>query len=525
MRGAKIDALVQLNFGTEETAPPKNRAAWASRRISRIGRTVIPAKLMAEAAIVGSEIDAFVSRYNLNLDRFRFDDPTVKFPKNTSLVSHWGLRDTMTELNGTKDALPKQRAILDLMRRVVDGEIPRAVLDDPSVTWNIPKGTITVGGKTSKAKGHGALRWEHFRDMWKVQRKIDPYTPHGNVIDNKFNEEREIPEETIVGILTDIVSSPLAERVGRFVRDRLDRDLEPFDVYFTDFESGGTAKPKLAFDIRKKYPTAQALQDAIPDVLRKLGWKRDRAAWIASRIRVDNSRSAGHAWPPHTPSDIQLLRVRVDKTGCDEINFDTFMHELGHCVEGVVSSYEMDYRALWGVPNTAFSEGFAFTFQDRSDQILGRKRKPNRDHETLKRFWEPFEIAGAALTEIRFFHWLYKNPNATAIQMMKSIRRIGDEVWGEYYARIFGNNGHGLMSVYSHILWGDFYLADYPLGYVIAYQIRKHLEGKSLSNEVERICGIGDLYPEQWMRAAVGKPISVKPLLDDTRAALKRLGY
>ena len=68
-------------------------------------------------------------------------------------------------------------------------------------------------------------------------------------------------------------------------------------------------------------------------------------------------------------------------------------------------------------------------------------------------------------------------------------------------------NGHGLMSVYSHILWGDFYLADYPMGYVIAYQIRKHLERQSRSpKEVERICKHRlHLYPESvdaWRRWA-----------------------
>ena len=69
------------------------------------------------------------------------------------------------------------------------------------------------------------------------------------------------------------------------------------------------------------------------------------------------------------------MRVRVDKRGCDEINFGTFMHELGHCVDGVLTSYEMDHKVLWGVPNTAFTEGFAFTFQDRADDIEALSRE------------------------------------------------------------------------------------------------------------------------------------------------------
>jgi hypothetical protein len=313
--------------------------------------------------------------------------------------------------------------------------------------------------------------------------------------------------------------------VGRYIADTLGRALEPFDIYYRDFGQGAR-KERLRYDIRRRYPSALALEEAIPDVLVKLGWRKDRARWIGARIRVDNGRSAGHAWPPALDVDRQLLRVRVDKLGCSEMSFETYMHELGHCVEGVLSSFEMDFHCLWGVPNTAFTEGFAFTFQDCTDQILGRRsRRKGAPAQTLRRFWEPFEIAGSALTEIRFFHWLYRHPDASAAEMQTAIRELGDEVWQEFYARVFGPESHGLLSVYSHILWGDFYLADYPMGFVIAYQVRKYLEDKPLADEVERMCALGRIYPDRWMKAAVGEDISVKPLLDDTRAALDALGY
>ncbi len=526
-RRSKVAAVAQLNFGTDDRSSPRSRSGWAARRLGDIGREVIPAGFLADLSLAQTESDRFISAYNLHLDRFDFGDSQIRFPAGTRLISHWGLRDTMTQLNGEKKSLPKQRAILDLMRRVVDGEIPAEVLDNPRVRWDIARSRIRENGKSRPAEGHGPLRWEKFRKVWRARLKIDPYTRHGNVIDNKFLVEREIAEEKVVKVLTEIVSSPLAERVAPWIRDRLGRDLEPFDVYFRDFHSSGPGKPKLRYDIRKRYPDSAALHSAIPDILGKLGWKRDRARWIASKIRVDNGRSAGHAWPPANDHDLQLLRVRVDAKGCDEINFETFMHELGHCVEGVLTSYDLDFKALWSVPNTAFSEGFAFTFQDRTDEVLGRRRPGGvaADVTTLLRFWEPYEIAGSALTEIRLYHWLYENRGASASRILRAVRRIGDEVWDEFYARIFGAAGHGLMSVYSHMLWGEFYLAEYPLGYVLAYQVRKHLEGRPLAKDMERICALGRIYPEDWMKAAVGQKISVEPLLDDTRAALHRLGY
>ncbi len=529
-RRFKIAAVVQLNFGTDETGAPRTRAGWAARRLSRVGREVIPAELSAQYASAAGAVDRFISGYNLHLNNIEFGDKRVRFPKGTRLIAHWGLRDYMMSLNGGRNALVRQQAIMGLMRQVVDGEVPAELLDDPQVSWDVPRGRIRRAGQKSwrKVSGQGALRWEKFRKVWQAQRAIDPYTRHGNLIDNKFLDEREMPEEMVVGMLTDVLASPLAERVACFMRDQLGRELQPFDIYHCDFESDGPGKAPLPYDIRKRYPTAAALNDAIVEILVSLGWRKKRAQWIRDRIRVDNGRSAGHAWPPQHEHDLQLLRVRVDKGGCDELNFETFMHELGHCVEGVLSSYEMDYKILWGVPNTAFTEGFAFTFQDRTDQVLGRgseKQGAAADRQMLMRFWEPFEIGGAALTEIRFFHWLYDNPDATARQMMRAMRKIGDGVWQEFYARILGPDGHGLLSVYSHILWGDFYLAEYPVGYLIGHQVRRHLQGKSLPREMERMCALGEIGPQSWMRAAIGQKISVKPLLDDTDAALVRLGY
>jgi hypothetical protein len=81
------------------------------------------------------------------------------------------------------------------------------------------------------------------------------------------------------------------------------------------------------------------------------------------------------------------------------------------------------------------------------------------------------------------------------------------------------------MSVYSHMLWGRFYLAEYPLGYIIAYQVRRYLRGRTdLAAEMTRMCRLGDIYPDAWMSAAVGERVSVEPMLQDAAVALERLG-
>jgi hypothetical protein len=81
------------------------------------------------------------------------------------------------------------------------------------------------------------------------------------------------------------------------------------------------------------------------------------------------------------------------------------------------------------------------------------------------------------------------------------------------------------MSVYSHMLWGDLYLAEYPLGYIIAYQVRRYLRGRDLPSEMTRMCQLGAIYPDAWMMEAVGDVVSVEPMLSDAEEALGRLGY
>jgi len=518
LRTFRVAALAQLNFGSDDLSPPRTREGWAARRLSRVGRTVIPAELCAEASMRGAEVDRFVTGFNLHLDKIDYADPSVRFPPDTVRISHWGLRDYMTGLNGQENALPRQRAIRDLMRRVVDGEIPTQMIGNAQARWRQSEGTIHEGGAVRAATAMGPLRWDQFKKVYDVQRRIDPHTAYGNIIDNKFKLEREIPEAKVVKILTDVLAAPVAAKVARYVERRLGRPIEPHDIYFRSFQ-GGAKRAPLAFDIRKRYPDAKSLTDAIPGILVRLGFTKERAKWIGDRIQVDNSRSAGHAWPPGTSRDVARLRVHIERGGVTEESFAVFMHELGHCTEQVLTSYAMDYKALWGVPNTAFTEGFAFTFQDKADAILGRKQGADAGVTLLQRYWEVFEISGPALTEIRFFHWLYGHPGASAADMHAAIRRIGDEVWAEYYARIFGAEGHGLMSVYSHILWCSFYLADYSMGYVIAYQVRKYLATRKFAPEMERLCALGAIYPETWMKAAVGQAISAEPLLRDVARA------
>jgi hypothetical protein len=528
LRDSHIAAAIQLNFGglADDPADVRERttAEWAALVLGRVGVELVPPALQQERAAVGSQAEAFVNGYNLFPGQYDFGDPAVSFPAETRLISHWGLRDYMTNLTGTPGALPRQRAILGLMERVVRGEVPAEVVDNPSARWNLAAGTIGQNGTSQPARGEGARRWEPFARVFQVQRAIDPHLRRGNLVDQLFLEERRMPEAQVEAMLVELLSSPLIGRIARYVERRTGRPIEPFDIYFKAFQDETPDTPRLDALIRGRYPTRAALQEDLPNIIAGVGFGSAEAQAISAHIRIDNARGAGHAWPPSTEDDQQLLRMRVPPTGVDLQEFLTFMHELGHCVEGVLSSYGMPYHLLWGVPNTAFSEAFAFTFQDLALEVLGERNTRDEDVQTLQRVWEAYEIAGPALAEMRLFRWLYAHPDAGAAEIHQAIQSIGDALWAEFHAPVFGTHGYGLMSVYSHMLWCEGYLPNYPLGYIIAYQVRRHLRDRDLAGEMMRMCRLGAIYPDAWMIEAVGSPVSVTPMLVDAAEAAGRLG-
>ena len=68
------------------------------------------------------------------------------------------------------------------------------------------------------------------------------------------------------------------------------------------------------------------------------------------------------------------------------------------------------------------------------------------------------------------------------------------------------------------------YLPDYTLGFLIAFQIARHLRHGDFAPEVERIARQGCLTPDAWMRGAVGQPVSTEPLLSEARRVMDSLG-
>jgi hypothetical protein len=460
------------------------------------------------------------------------------FPPGLRLLSHWNLRDEIKSRYGDPDGLARQRLIASVMEHIVRQTIPAAVVNNPLVDWTPETGAVTASAVKDVPAPAGARpvpspdrepdeRYRRWLGVFHAERATVPYHPgEPTLVDRRFNRDREIPVAEFTALLESVLASPLGERVGKLVAQRLGRPLEPFDIWYAGFTPAGRL-PEAQLDelTKKRYPTAEAYAADMPRMLVELGFSPERARFLAARIAVEPARGSGHAMGPRRRDDKAHLRTRVGATGMDYKGYNIAVHEMGHNVEQVFSMHTVDHTLLQGVPNTAFTEALAFVFQARDLQLLGVGRPdPTADDlRALEVFWGTREIAGVALVDIAAWRWLEAHPEATPAQFREAVVGIARDVWNRYFAPVFGVRDVALLAIYSHMVDSGLYTPDYPLGRLIAFQIEQHFKTLPgpMGPEFERISQLGNLTPDAWMRRAVGAPISAEPLLQATRRALE----
>ncbi len=358
-----------------------------------------------------------------------------------------------------------------------------------------------------------------------VRKAVDKFYPqYPTYISRKFDLEFEISEKEIENLFVELLSSPTVKKVANLIQKRLNRPLEPFDIWYDGFKARSLLdEAKLTEITRSKYPNNEAFAKDLPNILMKLGFSSDLANFIASKVEVDPARGAGHAWGAQMRSEKAHLRTRIPPEGMDYKGYNIAIHEFGHNVEQTLTLQKVDYYMLNGVPNTAFTEAMAFIFQKRDLQLLGISNPdPNAKYlDVLDNFWSAYEIMGVALVDMYVWNWLYKNPNATPEELKQAVISIAKDVWNKYYAPVFGIKDEPILAIYSHMIDYPLYLPAYPLGHVIEFQIEKYIEGKNFAEELYRILTQGRLTPQIWMRNAVGSDISVKPMIESAEEALK----
>jgi len=530
----RIAFVALLNFPQVEptTAGDLTRRQWAAARLVQGLALRVPGDVKAAVTRAYAEAEDYIARYNIRLAALATPDGQRPFPDGPTLISHWGLRDHIKALyNDPKGNLEAQRLIYRVMERIIRQEVPEPVLAQREIEWDPVNNRVRPAGTDqawSAADREPDRRYRKWMDVFQAERGQDRYTPrYPNHIARRFLWDRELPEETVEGLLRDVLSAPVARDVAARIRRRLGRALEPFDIWYDGFKARSAYDPAtLDRIVRERFPTLEAFARDLPNLLQGMGFTADTARFLADHVEVDPARGAGHAMGAGMRTDSAHLRTRVPREGMDYKGFNIAMHELGHCVEQVFTLNRVDSVLMAGVPNTAFTEAFAFLFQDRDMQVLGLGA-PDAKTQALRAvdtYWMTFEIAGVGLLDMLSWRWLYAHPEAGPEEFRQAVVDLAVGIWNQYYAPVLQVRDSPVLAIYSHLVAYGLYLPDYPLGHLIQFQIEEFLEkGHRLAPEMERMCVQGRLPPQRWMLGAVGEPLSASPLVAAARKGLQVL--
>ena len=529
----KLAFVVLLNFpiyalnAKLELGENWSRLEWAQARLADLFDTRFPASISQELSRVYVQADDYIANYNIYMNNLVTANNERLFPQGLALITHWGLRDELKSHYTQADGLDKQKMIYAVMEHIIRQDIPKVVINSELFDWDPFDNIVYKNGEPQDVEPEPNVRYEKLLAVFHAEQKVDHYSPNlPTKMDRQFKANREIPEAEFQALISSVLKAPVAKEIAQLISKRLGRELQPFDIWYDGFKArSGVNEAELDQIVGERYPSVAAFQQDLPNILQALSFETETADFLQSKITVDPSRGAGHASGAMRRADNAHLRTRIPQGGMKYKGYNIAIHELGHNVEQVFSLNKMDHYMLNGVPNNAFTEAFAFVFQSRDLDVLGIEQA-DTDAEYLKAldtYWSTCEIAAVGLVDMRVWHWLYENPDASPAELNEAVNRIAKEVWNEYYYPLTGVKDAIILGIYSHMVAYGLYLPDYSLGHIIMFQIEDYLKDKNLGREMERMCRIGRLTPDAWMRQAVGSPISAQPLIDAAEMAVKEI--
>ena len=516
----KLAFITIINFPhytlEEKNTLGKNwtRQEWAYARMGDIFTTRVPAEVNARMAQANANAENYIADYNIYMGNLRTEDGRQLWDNDKILLSHWNLRDELKALYGAENGQEKQEMIYQVMQRIVSQTIPQKAINNPDFIWQPFSDEIE--------ENEPYIRYQKILDIAQAYFAEDAYCPSmpTGIIRN-FEGGVEIPAAELDSLFRALVGSKQVAQVATIIRERLGRDLRPYDIWYDGFKARAALnEDELSAQTRQLYPDANAFAADMPRLLQQMGFYSEDARAIARHIVVEPARGSGHAWPCLGRKEEARLRTRIPSNGMDYKGYNIAVHEFGHCVEQVLDMYFIDHYMLSGVPNTAYTEASAFLWQHRDLQLLPGAQMGNGindPNEVLDQFWSMYEIMGVSLVDMAMWKWIYAHPKASAKELCEATQQIAKEIWNQYYEPVLGEHDCILLAVYSHMVNAPMYLPNYPLGHIVQYQLEEHLaQSKNqleFAQEYMRIYRLGRLTPKQWMIEAVGEAPSIEPIL------------
>lgn len=530
----KIAFIIALNFPYYSTEEKNELGArwtslqWGYARLGDVFSSRVPSELVQQASKVAADGEAYIADYNIYMGNILSDDNIRLFPESMVLLSHWNLRDEIKANYANKETGYKKQAIIyRVMQRIVDQTIPKVVINSGKQDWNPTSNEVFVSGTKTEAEAETDGRYQQILNNFHIYQAFDRYNPSmPTAIQRAFSVGMQIPQPEVQKLFNEFLSSPQVQGVAAIIKKRLGRDLQPWDIWYDGFKARSSINEESLNAItEKKYPNAATLEADLANMLLKLGFTKEKATFIASRISVDPARGSGHAWGASMKSEKAHLRTRIPETGMNYKGYNIAVHEFGHNVEQTISLNDVPNYLINGVPNTAFTEALAFVFQERDLFLLNMKdSNPEKDYlKTLDIFWSVYEIMGVSMVDMKMWQWLYANPNSSATELRDAVLQITKDVWNTYYAPVFGIKDQTILGIYSHMINSPMYLPNYAFGHLIHFQLEEHFKTHEFAPEVQRIFALGQLTPNEWMKQAVGTQLSNEALLTATEIAVEKM--
>ena len=204
-------------------------------------------------------------------------------------------------------------------------------------------------------------RYAMLQKTFFAAKKADPYSPTApTLIARRFEEDREIPEARVKGMLEQVVTSPLVAQTAKTDSSRV------WAVRSSHLTSGTTVSvpaahtPKRSWMhiVAKRYPSAEAYQKDIPNLLDEAGLLA-RAGAISGQHTLPWTRRAAPAmpWARGCARRKPICARVIDKNGMDYKGFNVAVHEMGHNVEQTFSLNDVDHTLLHRRPQHGIHRG------------------------------------------------------------------------------------------------------------------------------------------------------------------------
>ncbi|HEX7502237.1 MAG TPA: hypothetical protein VF451_02360, partial [Acidobacteriota bacterium] len=258
-----------------------SREQWAFAREAGSNNTRIPAAVNQKVSAMMADAGRYISDYNIFMGGLVDGHMKTWFPADMKLISHWGIRDELKARYGDPQGLAKQEMIYQVMQRIIRQEIPSVMVNSGKYQWNPATNKVYDRGREIAAAREADIRYKTFLDTFQAMRLVDAYSPlYPDHISRSFDIGREIPEKEVEAMFRELLASPQVKKVAALIRKRLGRKLLPFDIWYPGLRSDSTV-PEEELDriVQKKYPTAAAFEKDLPNILEKLGFTTENAAF------------------------------------------------------------------------------------------------------------------------------------------------------------------------------------------------------------------------------------------------------